>query len=146
MLNGIKQHWRCNYCGVTRHGGGVTRLKLHLVGHKDVRKCPNVPDQVSEEIARHLFLKEKEMPLINLNWNGKKRRKAIRRVGPARQVEQQEEILDVDEMDSDASESESDEPEVCIFYGGNSHWYLYSNPSFVGHCVCIGNLDIILDP
>jgi hypothetical protein len=104
-----------------RHGGGVTRLKLHLVGHKDVRKCPHVPDQVSEEIARHLF-KEKEMPLLNLNWKGKKRRKTVRRVGPVDQVELQEEILDVDvdEMASIGPEPESDRPEVCIFYGRNS--------------------------
>jgi hypothetical protein len=120
MLNGIKQHWRCNYCSMTRHGGGVTRLKLHLVGHRDVRKCPNVPDQVSEEIARHLFQKEKEMPLLNLNWKGKKHRKTIRRVGPVHQFELQEEIVDVDEMASDGLESESDRPKVCTFYGGNS--------------------------
>ena len=111
MVNGVKQHWRCNYCGVMRHGGGVTRLKLHLVGHKDVLKCPNVPDQVSNEIARHLG-----MPLLNVNWREKKRRTAARRARPANMFEQHEEIVEVNAMDSNATESVSDETKVCILF------------------------------
>ncbi|XP_072964840.1 PHD finger protein EHD3-like [Typha angustifolia] len=59
MVDGNRLHWQCNWCGLIRYGGGVSRLKRHLAGTKDVRKCPNVPEDVSRTILDHLMMKQR---------------------------------------------------------------------------------------
>ncbi|XP_062201913.1 uncharacterized protein LOC133904415 isoform X2 [Phragmites australis] len=54
MIDENRQHWKCMYCGLTRYGGGVSRLKRHLAGDLDVKMCPKVPVDVAEEIRQHL--------------------------------------------------------------------------------------------
>ncbi|XP_062213183.1 uncharacterized protein LOC133913998 isoform X2 [Phragmites australis] len=54
MIDENRQHWKCMYCGLTRYGGGVSRLKRHLAGDLDVKMCPKVPANVAEEIREHL--------------------------------------------------------------------------------------------
>lgn len=57
MVDGNRLHWQCNWCGLTRYSGGVSRLKWHLAGGFTVRKCPNVPEEVSRMIKSNLFMK-----------------------------------------------------------------------------------------
>ncbi|KAJ4798749.1 Zinc finger protein DPF3 [Rhynchospora pubera] len=56
MINGNRQHWQCNWCGLTRYGGGVTRLKRHIAGDMDVRQCPNAPSEVVKEVRHNLII------------------------------------------------------------------------------------------
>ncbi|XP_020089567.1 PHD finger protein EHD3-like [Ananas comosus] len=59
MVDGNRLHWQCNWCGLTRYNGGVSRLKWHLAGGFAVRKCPNVPEEVSRMIKNNLFMKRR---------------------------------------------------------------------------------------
>ena len=45
----------CKYCH-HKSKGGITRLKEHLgQTHKGVAPCPNVPDEVRNEIGRRVY-------------------------------------------------------------------------------------------
>ncbi|KAJ8493457.1 hypothetical protein OPV22_015178 [Ensete ventricosum] len=59
IVDGNRFQWMCNWCGLVRYGGGVSRLKKHLAGVCDVRKCPNVPEEIAKEIMNHLIEKQK---------------------------------------------------------------------------------------
>ncbi|XP_074573313.1 PHD finger protein EHD3-like [Curcuma longa] len=59
IVDGNRFHWMCNWCGLIRYGGGVSRLKNHLAGTSHVRKCPNVPADISKSIKNHLIEKSK---------------------------------------------------------------------------------------
>ncbi|XP_042393311.1 PHD finger protein EHD3-like isoform X2 [Zingiber officinale] len=59
IVDGNRFHWMCNWCGLIRYGGGVSRLKNHLAGTSHVRKCPNVPADISKSIMNHLIEKSK---------------------------------------------------------------------------------------
>ncbi|KAM0822383.1 hypothetical protein ACQ4PT_071525 [Festuca glaucescens] len=51
MVDGNRQHWKCNYCSITGRSGGVSGLKRHLVGHRvRAKKCLAVPEDVTAEI------------------------------------------------------------------------------------------------
>lgn len=65
MINGNRQHWQCNWCGLTRFGGGVTRLKRHLAGDLDVRQCPNAPSEVVKEVRRNLIMSDTKLKKKN---------------------------------------------------------------------------------
>jgi BED zinc finger len=65
MINGNRQHWQCNWCGLTRFGGGVTRLKRHLAGDLHVRQCPNAPADVVKEVRRNLILSDSKLKKKN---------------------------------------------------------------------------------
>ncbi|MQM05543.1 hypothetical protein Taro_038352 [Colocasia esculenta] len=50
---------KCNYCGFTGQGGGVSRLKKHLAGgrlagYHDVQECKMVPREVKKLMIEHL--------------------------------------------------------------------------------------------
>ncbi|XP_020096199.1 PHD finger protein EHD3-like isoform X1 [Ananas comosus] len=51
MIDGNKNHWKCNWCGLVRYGGGSCRLKQHLV------KCVNAPNDVSKAIENYMMMK-----------------------------------------------------------------------------------------
>ncbi|MQL82444.1 hypothetical protein Taro_014927, partial [Colocasia esculenta] len=56
---GSRHNFKCNYCGHTRQGGGVSCLKKHfaggrLTGYHDVRGCKSVPSEVKRLIVDHL--------------------------------------------------------------------------------------------
>lgn len=59
IVDGNRFHWMCNWCGLIRYGGGVSRLKNHLAGTSHVRKCPKVPADISKSIMNHLIEKRK---------------------------------------------------------------------------------------
>ncbi|CAI9299642.1 unnamed protein product [Lactuca saligna] len=53
-----KNNFTCNFCGQVVKGG-VFRFKHHMVGgYKDVKKCPNCPGHVQEEIKAYLEKKQ----------------------------------------------------------------------------------------
>ncbi|CAH1431048.1 unnamed protein product [Lactuca virosa] len=48
------KYLKCKFCSKVIKGG-VKRVKEHLAyTHKDVSPCPNVPDEVKEEICQYL--------------------------------------------------------------------------------------------
>ncbi|MQL87971.1 hypothetical protein Taro_020536 [Colocasia esculenta] len=56
---GSRHNYKCNYCGHTRQGGGVSRLKKHLAGgrlagYHDVQGCKSVPAEVKRLMIEHL--------------------------------------------------------------------------------------------
>ncbi|MQL76143.1 hypothetical protein Taro_008536, partial [Colocasia esculenta] len=56
---GDRQNYKCNYCGHTGQGGGVSRLKKHLAsgrlaGYHDVQGCKSVSAEVKRLIIEHL--------------------------------------------------------------------------------------------
>ncbi|MQL97000.1 hypothetical protein Taro_029682, partial [Colocasia esculenta] len=56
---GSRHYYKCNYCGHTRQGGGVSRLKKHfaggrLTGYHDVQGCKSVPVEVKRLMIEHL--------------------------------------------------------------------------------------------
>ncbi|CAH1433739.1 unnamed protein product [Lactuca virosa] len=54
----IKNNFTCNFYGQVVKGG-VFRLKHHMVGgYKDVKKCPNCPGHVQEEVKAYLEKKQ----------------------------------------------------------------------------------------
>lgn len=58
LVNSDSHHWKCNYCGIIRHGGGVLRLKQHLAGQgRDVVNCSRVPNAVRQKMRQHLNAK-----------------------------------------------------------------------------------------
>ncbi|WOL04504.1 PHD finger protein EHD3-like isoform X2 [Canna indica] len=59
IVDGNTHHWMCNWCGLIRYSGGVTRLKKHLAGVCAVKKCPNVPEDIAKSILDHLIEKQK---------------------------------------------------------------------------------------
>jgi BED zinc finger len=65
MINGNRQHWQCNWCGLTRFGGGVTRLKRHLAGDLDVRQCPNAPVDVVKKVRHNLIMSDTKLKKKN---------------------------------------------------------------------------------
>ncbi|KAJ3678079.1 hypothetical protein LUZ60_001882 [Juncus effusus] len=126
MLNGMKQHWKCNYCSLVRHGGGVTRLKLHLVGGADVRKCPSVPDHVVEEILGSLKVREKEKAKEEEEKvKEKEKEKGCGKRGRKKGKKKKSEESDYDDDDYDDDDDQSDSLgtenyEVCEDEGRNS--------------------------
>ncbi|MQL81841.1 hypothetical protein Taro_014303 [Colocasia esculenta] len=56
---GSRHNYKCNYCGHTGQGGGVSRLKKHLAGgrlagYHDVQGCKLVPAEVKRLMIEHL--------------------------------------------------------------------------------------------
>ena len=56
---GNRHNYKCNYCGHTGQGGGVSRLKKHLAGgrlagYHDVQGCKSVPAEVKRLMIEHL--------------------------------------------------------------------------------------------
>ncbi|MQM02052.1 hypothetical protein Taro_034818 [Colocasia esculenta] len=56
---GSRHNYKCNYCGHTGQGGGVSRLKKHLAGgrlagYHDVQGCKSVPAEVKRLMIEHL--------------------------------------------------------------------------------------------
>ncbi|MQM05641.1 hypothetical protein Taro_038459 [Colocasia esculenta] len=54
-----RHNFKCNYCGFTGQGGGVSRLKKHLAGDRlagyhDVQGCKMVPREVKKLMIEHL--------------------------------------------------------------------------------------------
>lgn len=55
--HGVNQHpgWTCNYCRLSRSGGGATRFKQHLAGRgAEVVHCASVPPEVRDYFRRAL--------------------------------------------------------------------------------------------
>jgi hypothetical protein len=52
MVDENRQHWKCTYCSVVGHSGGISGLKRHLVGDTRAKKCTAVPEDVSAEIKQ----------------------------------------------------------------------------------------------
>jgi hypothetical protein len=51
VIDGNRQKSRCKFCGHENMSGGVSRLKQHLAGgFKNVKKCPNCPRAIREEM------------------------------------------------------------------------------------------------
>lgn len=53
----------CLHCGKEINGGGITRLKAHLLSNdpsKNVKKCEKVPKEVKEELKRLVEKKNKK--------------------------------------------------------------------------------------
>ena len=60
-----RHQWKCNFCGLENKGGGVIRLKQHLVGgFSDVKKCPKIPAEVRVMTREHMQ-KEKETKIAS---------------------------------------------------------------------------------
>ncbi|KAF3329341.1 Lysine-specific demethylase 5C [Carex littledalei] len=54
LVNSDSHHWKCNYCGITRCGDGVLRLKQHLEGQgRDVVNCSRIPNAVRQKMQLH---------------------------------------------------------------------------------------------
>lgn len=70
MVGGNTSRWMCNWCGLTRYGGGVTRLKKHLAGASDVKKCPSVPDDIAKSIMHDMMEKQKRRKKRSARWSG----------------------------------------------------------------------------
>ncbi|MQL99561.1 hypothetical protein Taro_032285 [Colocasia esculenta] len=56
---GSRHNYKCNYCGHTGQGGGVSRLKKHLAGgrlagYQDVQGCKSVSAEVKRLMIEHL--------------------------------------------------------------------------------------------
>ncbi|MQL74109.1 hypothetical protein Taro_006451 [Colocasia esculenta] len=56
---GNRHNYKCNYCGHTGQGGGVSHLKKHLAGgrlagYHDVQGCKSVPTKVKRLMIEHL--------------------------------------------------------------------------------------------
>ncbi|MQM00727.1 hypothetical protein Taro_033466 [Colocasia esculenta] len=56
---GSRHNYKCNYCGHTGQGGGVSCLKKHLAGgrlagYHDVQGCKSVPAEVKRLMIEHL--------------------------------------------------------------------------------------------
>ncbi|MQM13992.1 hypothetical protein Taro_046919 [Colocasia esculenta] len=56
---GSRHNYKCNYCGHTGQGGGVSRLKKYLTGgllarYHDVQGCKSVPSEVKRLMVEHL--------------------------------------------------------------------------------------------
>ncbi|MQL75939.1 hypothetical protein Taro_008327 [Colocasia esculenta] len=56
---GSRHNYKCNYCGHTGQGGGVSRLKKHLAGgrlagYHDVQGCKSMPTEVKRLMIEHL--------------------------------------------------------------------------------------------
>ncbi|MQL91343.1 hypothetical protein Taro_023953 [Colocasia esculenta] len=54
-----RHNFKCNYCGFTGQGGGVSGLKKHLAGGRlagyyDVQGCKSVPREVKKLMIEHL--------------------------------------------------------------------------------------------
>ena len=61
-LEGNKNGTICNYYGLMIKSGGITRLKFHLSHtdpHSNIKKCPNVPPEVKQEMKQLLEHKSK---------------------------------------------------------------------------------------
>lgn len=51
---------RCGLCPQLIKGGGITRLKQHLVGgYGDIIKCPNTTEEIRQEIDKAMVPKKK---------------------------------------------------------------------------------------
>ncbi|CAL9158659.1 unnamed protein product [Musa hybrid cultivar] len=70
IVDGNRFHWMCNWCGLIRYGGGVSRLKKHLAGACHVKKCPNVPDDIAKSIMHHLMEKQKNRAKRSIRCSG----------------------------------------------------------------------------
>ncbi|KAF9625401.1 hypothetical protein IFM89_022386 [Coptis chinensis] len=53
IVDGTTGKTKCNYCDKVMNGGGITRLKHHLVGGFDVEKCSKCSEEVSN-LFRHM--------------------------------------------------------------------------------------------
>ncbi|MQL90658.1 hypothetical protein Taro_023251 [Colocasia esculenta] len=56
---GSRDNYKCNYCGHTGQGGGISRLKNYLAGGRltgyyDVQGCKSVPAEVKRLMIEHL--------------------------------------------------------------------------------------------
>ena len=60
IVDGNRFHWKCNWCGLVRYGGGVSRLKQHIAGTCHVQKCLKVPEDVAKNMMNHLIAKQKD--------------------------------------------------------------------------------------
>ncbi|XP_008783326.1 PHD finger protein EHD3-like isoform X2 [Phoenix dactylifera] len=60
IVDGNRFHWKCNWCGLVRYGGGVSRLKQHIAGTCHVQKCQKVPEDVAKNMMNHLITKQKD--------------------------------------------------------------------------------------
>nr|XP_010905320.1 PHD finger protein EHD3 isoform X2 [Elaeis guineensis] len=70
IVDGNRFHWKCNWCGLVRYGGGVSRLKQHIAGTCDVKKCQKVPEDVAKSMMNHLIAKQKDRMVKIAGLNG----------------------------------------------------------------------------